>query len=377
MDKVPREESSTTPRAEAPAPSVHDVARLAGVSVGTVSNVLNKPHIVSEKTQKRVQVAIEQLGFVRNDAARSLSVGKSSTIGFVLTHLGNSFFVDIARGAEDEAAKTGHALLLADSDVNFQRQEAYLDVFDEARVAGILFAPMDASLEGIDRVRRHGRKIVLVNYGGGRRDCCSVLVDDERGGYLAARHLIDLGRRHLVFAGGPDDLHAVTDRRRGAWRAVAETNGAVTFDPVAGSGLSQKEGRRIAGELVARGLDAMPDGIVAPSDRIAAGIVYELTGKFGLRVPQDVAVIGYDNNQFANDGEIPLSTVSQPGNEMGRVAAGLLLDEINHPGTHTHRNVLLEPSVIARQSTLGFSEQKKSGLLVADSARVVPSFPVA
>jgi LacI family transcriptional regulator len=317
---------------------------------------------VSEKTQKRVQVAIEQLGFVRNNAARSLAVGRSSTIGFVLTHLGNSFFVDIARGAEDEAAKTGHALLLADSDVDFRRQEAYLDVFDEARVAGILFAPMDSSLEGIDRVRRHGRKIVLVNYAGGRRDCCSVLVDDERGGYLAARHLIDLGRRKLVFAGGPEDLHAVNDRRRGAWRAVAETKGGVTLDFVAGSGLSAKEGRRIAGELVARGPGGMPDGIVAPSDRIAAGLVYELTGSYGLRVPHDVAVIGYDNNLFANDGNVPLSTVSQPGQEMGRVAARLLLDEIDHPGTHTHRTVLLEPAVIARQSTLGVSEQNAAQL---------------
>jgi LacI family transcriptional regulator len=150
------------------------VARVARVSLGTVSNVLNKPEIVAERTRLRVQAAIDELGFVRNSAARSLAAGSSRTIGLVLTDVGNSLFVDIARGAEKAAAENGHSLLLANSDVDLRKQEGYLDIFDEARVAGIILAPLDAGLEGVDRVRRHGRNIVLVNYAGGRTDCCSV-----------------------------------------------------------------------------------------------------------------------------------------------------------------------------------------------------------
>lgn len=348
---MPKE--STTEAGTDSAPSMNDVARVAGVSLGTVSNALNKPEIVSEKTRKRVQAAIDELGFVRNDAARSLAAGKSRTIGLVLTDVGNSLFVDIARGAESAAHEQGHSLLLANSDVDFQRQEGYIDIFDEARVAGIILAPLDAGLEGVDRVRRHGRNIVLVNYAGGRTDCCSVLVDEEHGGYLATKHLIDLGRRRLVFAGGPDNLHAVNDRRKGAMRAASETRGAVSLEVIIGRSLNSPEGRRIAGDLASRGRSRMPDGIIAPSDQLAAGIIHELTGTYGLRVPQDIAVIGYDNNQFATEGAIPMSTIGQPGHEMGRVATKLLLEEVNEPGQHVHRNLMLEPTLFARASTLG------------------------
>lgn len=330
-----------------------DVARRAGVSLGTVSNALNRPTIVAEKTRMRVQAAIEELGFVRNDAARSLAAGRSRTIGLVLTDVGNSLFVDIARGAERAAQEAGHSLLLANSDVDFARQESYLDIFDEARVAGIILAPLDASLEGVDRVRRHGRKVVLVNHAGNRSDCCSVLVDEEHGGYLAARHLMELGRRRLVFAGGPDDLHAVNDRRRGAKRAVAEADGGVSLEIIPGRSLNSPAGRRIAGDLASRGRSKLPDGILAPSDQLAAGIIHELTTVYGLRVPEDVAVIGYDNNQFATEGAIPLSTVGQPGQEMGRVATKLLLEEITSPSGHEHRNLMLEPTLFPRKSTLG------------------------
>ncbi|MFF1883013.1 LacI family DNA-binding transcriptional regulator [Pseudarthrobacter sp. NPDC058196] len=330
-----------------------DVARAAGVSLGTVSNALNKPEIVSDRTRERVQAAIEKLGFVRNDAARSLAAGSSRTIGLVLTDVGNSLFVDIARGAEQAATEAGHALLLANSDVDFKKQESYLDIFDEARVAGILLAPLDASLEGVDRVRSHGRRIVLVNYAGDRADCCSVLVDEEHGGYLAAKHLIDLGRRRLVFAGGPENLRAVNDRRRGARRAVAEEAGRVSLEIVIGRSLNSPEGRRIAGDLASRGRSHLPDGIIAPSDQLAAGMIHELTAVYGLRVPQDVAVIGYDNNQFATEGAIPLSTIGQPGHEMGRVATKLLLEEAAESTGHEHRVLMLEPNLIARQSTVG------------------------
>ncbi|MHA7191902.1 LacI family DNA-binding transcriptional regulator [Arthrobacter sp. MDT2-16] len=328
---------------------MNDVARLAGVSLGTVSHVLNKPEIVSAKTIARVTAAIDELGFVRNDAARSLAAGRSNTIGLILTDVGNSLFVDIARGAEGAASSTGRSLLLANSDVTFEKQESYLDIFDEARVAGIILAPLDAGLDGVDRVRRHGRNIVLVNYAGDRTDCCSVVVNEEHGGYLAAQHLMDIGRTRLLFAGGPEDLHAVNARREGARRAVREQGDGVSLDVIVSRNLKSTSGRSIARDLLGAG--PLPDGILAPADQLAAGLIHELTDA-GISVPEDVAVIGYDNNQFASEAAIPMSTVSQPGHEMGEEALRLLIDEIDNPRTHEHQRITLEPTLIIRRSTI-------------------------
>ncbi|MDQ4492064.1 LacI family DNA-binding transcriptional regulator [Sinomonas sp. ASV486] len=347
----------TTKAADRP-PSMKEVARLAGVSLGTVSHALNKPERVSPESLQKVHTAIEQLGFVRNSAARSLAAGVSSTVGLVLTDIDNSLFVDIARGAEDEARRSKHNLLLANSDVDLERQESYLDIFDEARVAGILFAPMNATLEGIDRVRRHGRRIVLVNYAGGREDCCAVISDEELGGYIATGHLIGLGRRRLLFAGGPEEFHAIRARLNGARRAVTEA-GNVTLEVIGSHRLKSDEGRRIAALVAARARGERPDGIFAPSDRIAAGIIHELMAR-GLRVPEDVAVIGYDDNQFATEAAIPMSTVTQHGHEMGAAAMRLLLDEIRNPERHEHRVLTLEPRLVPRESTLGSTMSPKA-----------------
>ena len=350
---------------------MQDVARLAGVSLGTVSHALNKPEKVSERSLQKVRTAVEQLGFVPNSAARSLAAGSSTTVGLVLTDIDNSLFVDIARGAEDEARKSGHALLLANSDIDLGRQESYLDIFDEARVAGILFTPMNASLEGVDRVRRHGRRIVLVNYAGGRQDCCAVLSDEEYGGYLAARHLIGLGRRRLLFAGGPEEFYAIKERRNGALRAVTEA-GNVTMEVIPSRRLKSDEGRKIAAAVADRPAGQMPDGILSPSDRIAAGVIHELMAR-GLQVPDDVAVIGYDNNHFTTEAAISMSTVAQDGHLMGAEAMAILLDEIRNPD-HEHRVLTLKPQLVLRESTLGPNgrprpeEDRRAGMAPANPA---------
>ena len=149
-------------KADGPA-SMQDVADRAGVAIGTVSNVLNRPDLVSERTRHKVETAIAALGFVRNSSARNLAAGSSDMVGLVVVDIGNSFFVDIARGAESASEQAGLKLLLANSDVDLRRQAGYLALFDEARAAGLLLAPLDAPLEAAYDVQDHGRPIVLVN----------------------------------------------------------------------------------------------------------------------------------------------------------------------------------------------------------------------
>ncbi|MFB2580012.1 LacI family DNA-binding transcriptional regulator [Herbiconiux sp. P15] len=331
-------------------PSISDVAARAGVAIGTVSNVLNHPDKVAAPTLKRVHAAIEELGFVRNNQARSLAMGRSTTLGLVVTDIGNSFFVDMARGAEEGAALEGLTLLLANSDNNHTKQETYLDLFDQARFAGILLAPFEAAPEIPLRTRGNGPPVLLLNVAIPVEEGCSIVVDNEQGGYLAARHLIDQGRRRLAFVGGPDRLEPLLERRLGAERAVAETNGAVSLEEIIVGAVNAPEGRAAASIILNRPPSERPDGVFAASDLLALGLVQTLSAT--LRIPDDLAVIGYDNNSAVRESAIPISTIAQPGREMGELGARLLWSEVTSAGDHQHEHVVLAPALIPRASSV-------------------------
>jgi len=330
---------------------MEDVARHAGVALGTVSHVLNHPHKVAPATLERVRRSIDALGFVPDRRARALAAGTSNVIGFVVVDLSNSFFLDMARGAEQEAQRHGLNVLLANSDVQPEKELVYMHLFDEEHVAGILLAPLPTNADDVLRAGRWRRDVVVLNTVPGDPDSCAVTADNEIGGYLAARHLIDTGRRHLAFVGGPFTLSPVSDRHRGVERAVAESNGAVRLTTIKTSNVQAADGRKAGRQLAALPADGRPDGIVAAADLVAVGVVQAFLADGGPRVPDDVSVIGYDNNRAAWDSEIPLSTLAQPGEEMGREATRLLIEEIRHPAHHEHQRVHLEPTLIIRQSS--------------------------
>jgi LacI family transcriptional regulator len=198
------------------AASVRDVALRAGVSVGTVSNVLNRPAKVTADTVARVQRAIDELGFIRNDAARQLRAGHSKTLGLVVLDVRNPFFTDVARGAEDKAAEAGLTVILGNSDENTDRESAYLDLFEEQRVHGVLISPFGDITTRLERLRQRGIPAVLVDRSSGDASFSSVSVDDLAGGRLAVEHLIAQGRGRIAFIGGPMQIRQVQDRLAGA-----------------------------------------------------------------------------------------------------------------------------------------------------------------
>lgn len=325
-------------------PRIQDVARRAGVATGTVSNVLNNPHKVAESTRVRVEQAIDELGFVRNNAARTLVSGRSDTVGMVVIDLGNSLFVDIARGAEAAAAAAGFHLWIANADLDHPKQETYVGRFEEARVAGVILAPVDGPLDALRAARRRRLPAILVNAPDSHPDLCCVMVDEEQGGFLAAQHVLDRGARRLVYLAAHLGLSAIARRRRGIERAVAAAG--ADLEIVRAKDLSivsgQESGRRILSESAV-------DAVICPSDPLAIGVIQAAAG-LGLSVPDDLLVIGYDDNHFAAESRVPVSTVSQPGREMGRTAMGLLLEELRDPD-HVHRTVVTQPELIVRQST--------------------------
>jgi LacI family transcriptional regulator len=331
--------------------SVKDVAARAGVSVGTVSNVLNRPDRVSPDTRHRVSTAIAELGFVRNESARHLRAGSSRTVGLVVLDVANPFFTDVARGVEDTTSAAGLAVILCNTDEKPAKEDAYLDLLEEQRVRGILITPAEAVNDRLLELRRRGTPVVLLDRKGTGRDHCSVSVDDRKGGDLAVTHLLESGHRRIAYVGGPLTITQVADRLRGARSAVKRAG----LDPDAlmvetAVGHNAHAGRLAVQRLLMLPKRKAPTAIFCANDLLALGALQELAQQ-GVGVPADVAIVGYDDIDFAAAAMVPLSSVRQPRHQLGRTAAELLIDEADNPEGHRHRHVVFEPELIVRESS--------------------------
>jgi LacI family transcriptional regulator len=326
--------------------SVRDVAERAGVSVGTVSNVLNTPGKVAVATAERVLAAIEELGFVRNDAARQLRAGSSRSVGLLVLDVRNPFFTDVARGVEERAAQEDLSVLVANSDERQDRESAHLELFEEQRVRGILVTPVGEVGERLERLRRHGIPVVLVDRLDTTGGFSSVSVDDVAGGRAAVQHLLDTGRRRILYLGGPLPMPQVRDRLQGARQAVAAVPDA-RIDVLPIEGLTMTEGVRAGRRIL--DLHDRPDAVFAANDLVALGVLQGLGIIGGLRVPEDIALVGYDDIDFAAAAAVPITSIRQPRDRMGVEAIELLLEEI--AGSEEHRQIVFQPELVVREST--------------------------
>ena len=330
--------------------NVRDVAARAKVSVGTVSNVMNRPEKVSTATVARVQAAIDDLGFVRNDAARQLRAGRSRSLGLIVLDVANPFFTDLARGAEDRAAEEGLAVLLGNTDDNLNREAAYLDLFEEQRVHGVLISPLGDISERLTRLRARGTPTVLVDRQTEDHSFSSVSVDDVAGGGLAANHLISIGRTRLAYVGGPGTIRQVADRLAGARLAVAEHEN-VSIEVIDTDALSVLAGRAAGLTLLKRAAQDRPDAIFAANDLLAIGVLQALNMHGDLHVPRDIALIGYDDIAFAAAAVVPLSSIRQPSVLIGYTAVDLLLREASGGREFEHEQIVFQPELVVREST--------------------------
>ena len=329
--------------------NIRDVAEHAGVSVGTVSNVLNHREKVSPDAALRVRAAIEELGYVRNDAARQLRAGRSTTVGLVVLDVRNPFFTELARGAEHEAARHGLSVILGNSDEDVAREATYLDLFEEQRVRGVLISPYREIGARLRRLRERGTPTVLVDRRSDDAVFSSVSVDDELGGRLAAQHLIEGGRCRILFTGGPFDIRQIVDRLAGARRAVDAATG-VALDVLPTPASSVADGREVGETIARRSASDRPDAVFAANDLVALGVLQGLLAEPGIRVPEDIAIVGFDDIDFAAAAVVPLSSVRQPSQLMGETALRILLDEIADPDRATEQ-VVFEPDLIVRRSS--------------------------
>jgi LacI family transcriptional regulator len=258
--------------------SIREVAALAGVSLGTVSNVLNHPEVVAERTRARVQAAIKELGFIRNESARQLRAGRSRTIGLVVLDVANPFFTDVARGVEDAASEAGLAVILCNTDDQKAKESRYLEVLEEHRVQGILITPVAGADARLARVQRRGTPVVLVDSRSPTRGQCSVSVDDVLGGDLAVSHLLDTGHTRITFVGGPLSTRQVTDRRDGAIRALERAGrSAGDLVIVETPALNVAAGQWAGAAIAALPAESRPTAVFCANDLLALGVLHEMT----------------------------------------------------------------------------------------------------
>lgn len=330
------------------APSIKEVAEHAGVSVGTVSNVLNRPEIVATATRQRVQESIQALGFVRNEAARHLRAGRSRTVGLIVLDVANPFFTDIAEGAESCAQEHETLVMLCNSKTDRDREINHLDQLEQQRVLGILITPLDGNDPRLTDLAARGTPVVLVDRTTDR-GLCSVSVDDQLGGRLAGTHLIEAGHRRIAFIGGPFAMQQVSDRMAGITTTVKQARG-VKLQCYEVDVMGVNQGRAIGEQIARLPARSRPTAAFLANDLLALGFLQAMAVA-GLRVPDDMAIVGYDDIDFARAAAVPLTSIRQPAELLGRSAMELLQEEVESADGHRHRQVIFQPELIVRASS--------------------------
>ncbi len=326
-----------------------DVAARAGVSLMTVSRVVNDRPGVGSETRERVREAIDALGYRPNIVARGLKAASSRSIGLMVPDVTNPYFPELVRGAEDVAIEHGYTLLLTNVIEDANRETLALRTFEDHMVDGVIACSPRLDNEDLYPLLKRHRAVVLVNRRTDPKIAGSVRIDHELGARLLVRHLHQLGCRTFGFLTGPPHSHAGRERMLGVDRETRELGIEFSHARTVPCAPTVEGGVEAAGELFERepGIDAL----MCFNDLVAAGAMQALKER-GRRVPEDVAVVGYDDIVFARMFTPALTTIKAPTYELGQQAAGMLLDRMQGRGHGI--DIVLQPELMVRDSTVGF-----------------------
>jgi LacI family transcriptional regulator, galactose operon repressor len=327
------------------------IAGELGVSITTVSKVLNHRADIGEATRLRVLAKVEELGYQRNAVARSLTLRRTHTLGIVIPDLMHSFFVEIVAGIEPVASPHGYGLLLCSSGEDPRKERSELEMLCGRQVDGIVLAASYAAAnkEMLLRLTRLGTALVMIDrddYPG--VECHRVLTDDERVGMLATTHLLDAGRRAVAHIGGPPIVHA--RRREKGWREVLHARRIKpSADWIVRAGFMETDGYRAMKRL----LTVRPriDAVFAANDPAAIGAMKAIW-EAGLTIPDDIAVVGAGDIIHGDLLRVPLTTIAWSRADLGREAAELLLDAADR-AEDPPRRVIVPPHLVIRESCGG------------------------
>ncbi len=328
-------------------PTIKDVARKANVSTATVSRILNELPGYSEKTKEKVLKAIEELGYQPNAIARGLVSKRTKTLGVLFPNVSSIFASEILNGIEDTAHEQDHSVIVCNTDSNGVRTMKYLQVLNEKRVDGIIFTSEVLKKEYYDALVEMNIPIVLVSTASYRYPLPFVKVDDKHAAYSATEYLIKNGHKKIaMISGTKDDSIAGTPRVEGYIQALKDNN--LSYENrriVYGIDFGYKTGVMCMEELLKKAPDFT--AVFAASDEIAIGAL-SVAYKEGIKVPDDLSIIGYDNLKVAEMSIPPLTTVAQPLYEMGKIATNMLFSMIKNGNTAESR--IIQHRIVERQS---------------------------
>jgi LacI family transcriptional regulator len=330
--------------------TIHDVAKRAGVSTATVSHVINQSRFVSNATVRRVRRAMEELHYQPNAVARSLRRKYTSTLGLVLPDSSNPFFAEVARGVEDHAFEQGYNVIFGSSDGDLEKENAYLRVFIEKQVDGMIFVAAGESTRNIHQLQAEHIPLVVVDREFKNVIADYVVTDNRRSGFLATEHLIQLGHRLIGCITGPSTVTPSAGRVAGYRDALKAYS--ISFNPrLVQRGDFQPPSGFVATQTFLSHKSQRPTAIFACNDMMALGALSAIY-KAGLRVPYDIAVVGCDDITLASYALPPLTTIQQPKYEMGKLAAQILIERVNHQRNGKVQRHLLPTKLIVRESTV-------------------------
>ncbi len=324
-------------------PTSRDVAKAAGVSQTTVSNVLNRPHLVAGQTREKVRATMQAMGFVVNDSARSLRNGRSRTLGVITLDLSNPFWGELMRGIEATATAHDFSVLFGASDELRQKEQHFLRLFQQHRVHAVLVSALEDDSEPLHTLRANGTKVVLVDKRSASGRDSSVSSDEISGARQAIGHLLDMGHRRIAVVNGPHSVPWCAERYHGAEIEVTE-RGLSVEDVLVEVPITSMTAH--AAEPIVDRLLAMSDVTAAfcANDMVALGVLKQLSER-GLSVPDDLSLVGYDDSYFASLLSPALTTVRQDPFLIGRRAAETAIA----PGTDRVEEIV-QPTLVTRQS---------------------------
>lgn len=333
-----------------PKPTLAAVARRAGVSLVTASRALNAHPAVAKATRERVAAAQVELGYTPNLLARGLVTNRTATIGVVIPELSNPFFGPMVSAIESFAAQRRFLTVVGESRREEAEERLYVEQFRQLRIGGIIVSPATVHLEHLRDARAAGTPVVVMAWPWPAGDY--IATDDVRGGGLAAEHVLRRRHRQIGIVRMATPEHAPIQARIQGFREVLADAGMRVRDEwdIPLSGTQIDDGIAAADRLVA--LPARPTAVFATSDRIAIGLIHRLLER-GLRVPEEVAVISYDDIPYARTAQVPLTTVAVPKRSLGERAAALLFqryDNLGPKAPQRSRQILLTPELVVRDS---------------------------
>ncbi len=339
--------------------TIYEVAKKARTTSGTVSRALNNKGYVAEETKRKIERVAKRLNYTPHFLARSLRTKKTDIIAVIIPNIANPIYPEIIRGIQDKAHELGYQVLISNSDALPEREIELLTIFSQKRVDGIFLGTGEGAenkkiREKIKKLSEAGIKLVVGGFIKDKLPTDSLSIDNFQGAYEVTKHLLNLGHNKIGFISGPKNARVAQERQKGYRAALLNHNILYHDGLVAYGNFQQESGYTLGKDFLQR--EKAPSAIFAANDVMAIGVILAAE-ELGRRIPEEVAIAGFDDITWASIIRPRLTTVSQPKYEVGSLAAEMLIQRINEENNRTFQRIILKPKVVIRESTL--NQEKK------------------